>query len=216
MSTSSSFDHPPREHSTYVPANKTIDDGHNNAFVPVSTVAPVVGLRPDTDLKPPGEKEAPGGTNLPDDLQQALDIIYRGGGSGKPITVPPPNFPQATVPPPRLPPPMMGVPPPAGQAPYDYTAIQSAFSSSTNYYEPYQMPFDGYGASASDMEEISVAGNVPAVENPVADKHEKDKMETSSSSTLKTVAGLETGDDDDMDDLRMLGIDVDDVAVVRK
>lgn len=59
-----------------------------------------------------------GGTNLPDDLQQALDIIYRGGGSGKPITVPPPNFPQATVPPPRLPPPMMGVPPPAGQAPY--------------------------------------------------------------------------------------------------
>jgi hypothetical protein len=52
----------------------------------------------DIDLKPPGEKEAPGGTNLPDDLQHALDIIYRGGG---PITIPPPNFPGGP----------MGVPP---------------------------------------------------------------------------------------------------------
>lgn len=45
---------------------------------------------PDMDLKPPGEKEAPGGTNLPDDLQQALDIIYKGGG--KPIPIPPPSM----------------------------------------------------------------------------------------------------------------------------
>jgi len=71
----------------------------------------------DNDLKPPGEKEAPGGTNLPDDLQQALDIIYKGGG--KPITVPPPNIAgiPSAVPPPGLPP--TNVPPPSS-APSGY------------------------------------------------------------------------------------------------
>jgi len=49
----------------------------------------------DDTLKPPGEKEAPG-NGLPDDFQQALDIIYSGGSSKPPGTAAPTANPSGT------------------------------------------------------------------------------------------------------------------------
>jgi hypothetical protein len=102
------------------------DYGTNSSVMDSSVFVPVENAS-DNDLKPPGEKEAPGGTNLPDDLQQALDIIYKGGG--KPITIPPPNMVTPTpaivesvttiptgVPPPPLSLPPTNVPPPTSTA----------------------------------------------------------------------------------------------------
>ncbi len=81
-------------HSTYPAVTAEVSSEAHSAFVPVS--AAMVPRPEHNDLKPPGEKEAPGGTNLPDDLQHALDIIYRG-----PINFPPPNMAMMGVPPPQ-------------------------------------------------------------------------------------------------------------------
>lgn len=79
-------------------------------------------------------------------------------------------------------------------------------------YEPYQMSFDNYvpPPGYEDMEEIVSAGNVPVEEsNSVTAEPQPTAAASNDTDETENV-------EDDMDDLRMLGIDLDDVAVVRR
>jgi len=161
-------------------------------------------------LKPPGEKDDPPlsttGKPLPDDLQHALDIIYHGVG-GKPGSGPK----AVTFP-------ISDAPADAAQPSEDYSGkltllhliiwernkrekLKFSFcstESSFNYmdYQPYQQSFEGYApADYPDMD---------SAQKPVRRVSAYDEITAGSTKS--------TGEDDDMDDLRMLGIDVDDTA----
>jgi hypothetical protein len=177
---------------------------------PVNTSFPPTSFHPkltvvERDLK--GDKEPTvGPTGLPDDLQQALDIIYSGGG--KPITVPPPSIPT-------------GVPPPATNfGMTDFSGMNTSSYGSYLGYQPYQHSFDGYGP-VSGYEELDdgppgeSAGAAKETETQVptiAEEVQPAPKPEIQAEPQPAVKEAPPGDDE-MDDLRMLGIDVDDVAV---
>jgi len=166
------------------------------------------------DVKPPGETAAagagPGG--LPDDLQHALDIIYSGAGP-KPSTIP-------------FPPPGMamtgehmgmGMPPPPPAQSYEFQPTGYQYMG----YEPYQNSFEGYVA-ASEYEGPPGVAEMSSGENGasvmMAAENETEMYTEAMDMNMMNSAAYEqepaAPGDDDIDDLRMLGIDVDDTSVV--
>jgi hypothetical protein len=152
------------------------------------------------------------GTHLPDDFQQALDIIY--AGPEKPASSSVYRFGPPAAPPP---------------ASYDYSA------TSYNSYGTFQHPpppianpgipppgYEGYGGQSSVYEELDdgppgetgvmalMSDSAPKLPNVI---ESKSVAEVSQTTTYEPPAASKpTMDADEMDDLRMLGIDVDDIA----
>jgi hypothetical protein len=83
-------------------------------------------------------------------------------------------------------------------------------------YEPYQASFDGYGPPPGfdDMEEVSAPGTTDPVVGTIPPAVSTSVPGLAGEMNVKPPG--EEQEEDDMDDLRMLGIDVDDVAVVRR
>ncbi|ODM95175.1 hypothetical protein Ocin01_11509 [Orchesella cincta] len=162
---------------------------------------------PSAEVKTGDKEGAP--TALPDDFQQALDIIY-----SVPGPVPQP------------------VPPPAGNgisgdssmpgstAEYEYGSVGS--NGYPNYlgYQPYQQSFDGYAPVG--YEELD--DGPPGVgDDSSSVGAARQSTATASSGGEQQMEKTDVVDrdppppgEDDLDDLRMLGIDVDDTAVVVK
>ncbi|CAL8110856.1 unnamed protein product [Orchesella dallaii] len=171
---------------------------------------------PTVEVKTVDKEGAP--TALPDDFQQALDIIYSVGPTNPPGPVPQP------VPPPAVEDSANGIsdePPAPGNTSADYEYGSVGSNGYPNYlgYQPYQQSFDGYAPVG--YEELddgppgvgdgsSSAGAIRAAPPPAsAGELQKDKPDV-------VERDPPPPGDDDMDDLRMLGIDVDDTAVVVK
>jgi len=148
------------------------------------------------DNLPGGEEkekgEAPAA--LPDDFQQALDIIYAANSGG--------SMPKsgALVPQP--------VPPPVT----DYAAMGSNGYGNYMDYQPYQQSFDGYAPYEELDDGPPGVGDGPPGVAPI--KAPPTMLENARPDKVDEKDPPPPGDDD-MDDLRMLGIDVDDTAVVK-